>query len=100
MYAMYGRSSTRVDSVTMRLRLGYKYCWQYITAEDGIPCKLCKEENSHTHCNTIYLCSCPKIDNFRDPNNSGGVTRQACHRINNNIVPSILKMYKFFAPRI
>jgi len=93
----YGRTSTRVDTVIMRLRLGYKYCWQYINGEDGIPCKLCNEENSHTL--QHYLCSCPKIEDFRNPNISD-VTMQACHMINNNIVPSILKKYKYFASRV
>lgn len=88
----YCRTTTRVDTVIMRQRLGYKYCWQYINDEDGIPGKLCNEEKSYTL--QHYLRSYPKIEYSSD------VTMQACHMINNNIAPTILKKYKHLAQRI
>ena len=93
----YGRTSTIINAVIMRLRLGYKYCWKYVNGEDGKPCKPCNEENSHSL--QYYLCSCLKTDDFRNPNISD-VTMQACHKINDNILPSILKKYKYFASSI
>lgn len=42
----YGRTSIRVDTTIMQLRLGYEYCWQHINSEDDISCIL-YEENSY-----------------------------------------------------
>ena len=93
----YGKTSPREDTVIMRLRLGYKYCWEYATSQDGIPCKLCGQDNSHTL--QHYLCFCPRTEEFRDLQISDA-TLQACHLINRNIVPNILKKNKNFAPRV
>lgn len=54
----YGRDGIRSDAVKMRLRLGYKYYWQYkevlFTVEES-RCRVCEEENGHTlgHCEGI-----------------------------------------------
>ena len=53
----YSRAYIGVDTVIMRFRLGYNYCWKYIKDGDGIPCKLCGEETFSTNCNsaTLYM---------------------------------------------
>lgn len=73
--------------VTMRLKLRYKYCLQFVNGEMEYPVSFVMQEKP-IHCST--LCSCPKIEEFMNPNISD-VTMQACHMINNNVVPSILK---------
>ncbi len=48
----YGRYSTSLDSVAMRLRLGYKYYSEVINSP-AVCCKLCAVPGGHTHCITM-----------------------------------------------
>ena len=34
----YGKALSKVDTMAMRMRLGYEYLWKYVEA-NGIPCK-------------------------------------------------------------
>ena len=71
----YGKASSKVDSLVMRLRLGYKYIWQY-TEGNGIPCKLCNEPSSHTLYH--YVMECNELSEFRSREITTA-TEQVCH---------------------
>lgn len=88
----YGKALSKVDTIVMRLRLGYKYCWQYIEG-DGIPCKLCGQPYSHTLHH--YVMFCRELSEFRNTNLCDFKT-QVCHFINSDAIPKIVKKFKHF----
>lgn len=91
----YGKNSSYVDTVIMRMRLGYKHYWQVI-GRDGECCHLCQESNTHTLAH--YILECEHIRPYRN-NSLTSVKEQVCWMLNNN-VKKILKRYKNFAPRL
>ena len=94
----YGKDSIRNDVVKMRMRLGYKYYWQYkevFTTEEA-RCRVCGEEKGHTLEHYVLRCSC--VREFRN-NNIDDVTEQTIWMLQNGVVKEILKKYKDFAPR-
>lgn len=88
----YGKSLSKVDTMIMRLRLGYRYVWEY-TQGDGIPCKLCNEPSSHTLHH--YMMECYELSEFRN-RFAETVTEQVCYLINNVKIKKILKKFESF----
>ena len=88
----YGKALSKVDTLIMRLRLGYKYYWQY-SEGDGISCKLCGQPFSHTLQHYIMFCS--ELSEFRN-DDINDLVNQVCHFLNNNIVARIVKKFKNF----
>ena len=92
----YGKDGIRNDAVKMRMRLGYKYYWQYkevFTTEEA-RCRVCGEENGHTLEHYVLRCSC--VREFRN-NNIDDVTEQIVWMLQNGVVEKISKKYKAFA---
>ena len=95
---VYGASNkiTRLqDVVTARLRLGYKYLWQYVPQADvnKTKCKVC----GHTYGHTLehYVLDCVKIEPFRD-RSKHTVCEMAQHFISNGKIADILRLYPLF----
>ena len=92
----YGKNLSYVDTVMMRIRLGYKYFWQ-VKGGEGQCCQLCKMNNAHTLHHYILECEC--IQTYRN-DMLMTVKEQVCWLINNNVIRDILKRFKNFAPRL
>ncbi|XP_066952515.1 uncharacterized protein [Macrobrachium rosenbergii] len=88
----YGKALSKVDTMTMRLRLGYRYVWEY-TQGNGIPCRLCNEPSSHSLHH--YMMECCELSEFRR-RLAETVTEQVCYIINNDKVKKILKKFENF----
>ena len=82
----YGKLPVKCDYFIMRLRLGYKICG------DGVPCKLCHRERSHTL--RHYIMECCELEEFR--NHELGFEEQICYLINNCIIRDTVKKIKHF----
>ena len=74
----YGKALSKVDTLVMRLRLGYKYYWQY-SEGDGISCKLCGQPFSHTLQHYVMFCS--ELSGFRN-DDINHIVNQMCHFLN------------------
>ena len=89
------------DTVTMRLRLGYKYYWEYGGSAAGSDtdrrCRVCGESDAHTLQHYVLLC--PHIEQYRNKH-IVDLTEQIIWIINNNKVIEIVSMYRDFAPRV
>lgn len=83
----------------MRMRLGYKYYWQYreVFNIEETRCRVCGEENGPTLDHYVLKCSC--VREFRN-NNIVDVTLQIIWMLPNGVVEEILKKYKDIAPRL
>ncbi len=96
----YGNGkSTWKDSIYMRLRLGYKYIWQYgvDVSEKDKECKLCSMPYAHTL--EHYVLECHLIEKYRNKE-INSVPHQIVWMCDNGIIDSILRSYKNFAPRM
>ena len=94
---VYGRNVV-MDTVMMRLRLGYKYYWEYgyeVDQEDRM-CRVCGRNNSHTL--EHYVMHCPLLKEFRNQNIES-VTDQIIWMIKNYKIEEIVKKRYVFAPR-
>lgn len=98
---VYGESNriTRLlDIVTARLRLGYKYMWQYgcYRRESDFDCKLCELVNGHTL--EHYVMECNKIREYR--NNEYINVHDMCNYliVSGNLKEILLKYPKFAIP--
>ena len=78
----YGKALSKADTMTMRIRLGYKYIWEY-TEGNGIPCKLCHEPSSHTLHH--YITECYELSEFRNLD-IVDFSEQVCYFLNNAMV--------------
>lgn len=62
-------SNVLSDTVTMRLKLGYKYYWEYgdtaLSSETDRQYRVCEERKRHTLHHSVL--SCPHIAPFRNP---------------------------------
>ncbi|XP_068212642.1 uncharacterized protein [Palaemon carinicauda] len=85
----YGKSSAKYDGIVMRLKLGYKYYWEYKSGE-GTPCKLCDAANSHTL--QHYIMECSSLAEFR--NLDDNFEQMVCFFINNNLYKNIANKFK------
>ena len=94
----YG-SNVVVDTVIMRLRLGYKYYWEYGFEVDEADrmCRVCGGIGSHTLAH--FVLHCPPLQQFRN-NNIDNVTEQIIWMLNNGRIEKIVKNFKNFAPRV
>ena len=88
----YGKTKSKIDTLNMRLRLGYNYCWQYID-DNGLPCKLCGEAFSHTL--EHYLLECFELLEFRDVNITS-VKELVCFMLNNHVTEKIVQKFPTF----
>ncbi|XP_069159087.1 uncharacterized protein [Procambarus clarkii] len=96
----YGKGkSTWKDSIYIRLRLGYKYIWQYgvDVSEKDKECKLCSMPHAHTL--EHYVLECQLIENYRNKE-INSVPHQIVWMCDNGMKDSILRSYKNFAPRV
>ena len=88
------------DTVTMRLRLGYKYYWEYGGPSAGCAtdrqCRVCGADGGHSL--SHYVLACPPIAPFRNPD-IHTVSDQIIWWLNNGKVPDIVATYRTFAPR-
>ena len=88
----YGKALSKVDTLNMRIKLGYNYCWQYID-DNGKPCRLCGEAFSHTL--EHYMLECFELIEFRESSITS-VPEMVCHFLNNNITERICKKFPKF----
>ena len=88
----YGKSLSKVDTFNMRMRLGYRYCWEYIN-DDGIPCRLCGQASSHTL--EHYVLECSQLTEYRDVT-IVNILDQICHMLNNEVSSKIVKKFPNF----
>ncbi|KAG0725031.1 Gag-Pol polyprotein [Chionoecetes opilio] len=93
----YGKKGTQCDAMKMRMRLGYKYYWQYkgVSTVEETRCTVCGAENGHTLEHYVLRCSC--VSGFRN-NNIDDVTEQIIWMLQNGVVEEILGNCKDFAP--
>ena len=91
---------TLIDTIKMRLILGYKYYWQcswmsgrFTEAEKS--CKVCGAREAHTL--EHYILTCPELRPFRN-NLITNVKDQIVWFLKNGVVERILKRFKLFAP--
>ena len=89
---IYGKLPVRCDYFIMRLRLGYKYYWEYKMDGDGVPCKLCHKQKSHTL--RHYIMACSELNEFRKDGLQ--FEDQICYLINYLIIKDILRKFKKF----
>ena len=92
----YGRHSSQMDLVTMRLRLGYKYYWEVYRGAESEPCTLCARPGGHSL--QHYVLFCPVIDESR-PQGQWNLIELICYFIDNDILSKILKKHPMFAFR-
>ena len=97
---IYGKTSNvtrQLDVVTARLRLGYKYYWEYrvLNNVEGTECKLCNQAYAHTL--DHYVMICPMIEEFRVRNEHDSMCSVATSFIKDDTLPEILGKYKDFA---
>ncbi|XP_066959103.1 uncharacterized protein [Macrobrachium rosenbergii] len=89
----YGKSTARYDGFAMRLRLGYKYVWEYRKDDSIIPCKLCGINGLHTMYH--YITECSQLLEFRNASNDT-VEDMICYLFNNDLIKDILEKFKKF----
>ena len=106
-YDRVGRGPSRtdrtlVDTVRMRLRLGYRYYWEcpwsqrrYSIADQQ--CRVCGARDSHKLGH--YVMSCPMLAHYRKAN-VNSVQEQIVWFLNNGVVEKILCEFPTFAPRM
>ena len=94
----YGKkgNSRYKELVNARIRLGYRYTWQVMGANDDNPshCKVCNESDGHTLYH--YIMTCPKLQYYRNSNLSV-LEEQVIHILSGGVIDQILKKYKKFA---
>lgn len=89
----YGKGLTKIDTLTMRLRLGYSYTWEYV-GKDGFSCKLCKDPGSHKLFH--YIMNCPSLNEFRS-DTIDNMLDMIVYFINNDVISQIVKKFNKLA---
>ena len=87
----YGKSTARYDSLAMRLRLGYRYVWEYRNDDSIIPCKLCGMNGLHTMFH--YIMECSKLAEFRNAS-FDTMEEMICYMFNYDLIKDIFIKFK------
>ena len=84
------------ELVNARIRLGYRYSWQVMGANDDNPshCKICNENDGHTLYH--YIMTCHKLQEYRN-NDITVLEEQVLHFLSEGVIDQILKKNKNFA---
>ena len=89
----YGKSNVRYDSIAMRLRLGYKYVWEYRKDDSIVPCKICGMNGLHTMFH--YVMECSQLSEFRNAS-IDSIEEMVCYMFNNEVIKGVLAKFKKF----